>query len=326
VKEICGHFLGIDPARQWIPVRPAQHYTMGGVRTDRSGHSPTLAGLFAVGEAACWDMHGFNRLGGNSLAETVVAGMIVGEFVADWCEGATGSVELSTGLAASFVDRERAALASLVARTRGEDAIALRARMQSTMTDRVGIFRTGDELEPAVSELRELLTRSRDIAVRYKARGANPELVTAYRVQKMLKVALCVACGALARTESRGAHFREDHPRRDDAAWLRRTLATWPDAAATQPTLRYEALDVDRMELPPGWRGYGARDFIEHPHTAKRAAEVDAIRASLAGAGRAEVQRALMPFAHLLPPRWRGANERIDQPLASQASERVASG
>jgi len=79
VKEICNYFLGIEPADSLIPVRPAQHYSMGGVRTDFRGESPTLKGLFAAGESACWDMHGFNRLGGNSVAETVVAGMIVGE-------------------------------------------------------------------------------------------------------------------------------------------------------------------------------------------------------------------------------------------------------
>jgi fumarate reductase flavoprotein subunit len=85
VKEICHYFLGIDPAGL-IPVRPAQHYTMGGVRTDHPRPEPTLKGLFAAGEAACWDMHGFNRLGGNSVAETVVAGMIVGECIADFCD------------------------------------------------------------------------------------------------------------------------------------------------------------------------------------------------------------------------------------------------
>ena len=74
VFEICHYFLGVDPTKDWIPVRPAQHYTMGGVRTNHTGESPTLKGLFAAGEAACWDMHGFNRLGGNSVAETVVAG------------------------------------------------------------------------------------------------------------------------------------------------------------------------------------------------------------------------------------------------------------
>ena len=110
-----------------------------------------------------------------------------------------------------------------------------------------------------------LLVRSRKIGVRNKSRGANPELVTAYRVQKMLKLALCVACGALARTESRGAHFREDFPRRNDVEWLKRTLATWKSEADTLPTLNYEPLDVMTMELPPGWRGYGAKDYVDHP-------------------------------------------------------------
>ncbi|KOR33275.1 fumarate reductase, partial [Achromatium sp. WMS3] len=83
VQEICESFLGIDPAEKWIPVRPTQHYSMGGVRTDYRGESQWLKGLFSCGEAACWDMHGFNRLGGNSVAETVVSGMLVGEYVAD---------------------------------------------------------------------------------------------------------------------------------------------------------------------------------------------------------------------------------------------------
>ncbi len=98
VKEICEAFLGIDPVEKMIAVRPAQHYTMGGVRTDHTGQSPTLKGLFAAGEAACWDMHGFNRLGGNSVAETVVAGMIVGDFVADFCDDYANDVRIPTGL------------------------------------------------------------------------------------------------------------------------------------------------------------------------------------------------------------------------------------
>jgi fumarate reductase flavoprotein subunit len=97
VKEICESFLGIDPAEQMIAVRPAQHYTMGGVRTNHTGESPTLKGLFSAGEAACWDMHGFNRLGGNSVAETVVAGMIVGEYIADFCDKSANEVRIPTG-------------------------------------------------------------------------------------------------------------------------------------------------------------------------------------------------------------------------------------
>ncbi|MFN7779980.1 MAG: fumarate reductase flavoprotein subunit, partial [Betaproteobacteria bacterium] len=136
----------------------------------------------------------------------------------------------------------------------------------------------------------------------------------AYRMPLMLKVAACVAAVALARTDSRGAHFREDHPRRDDAHWLKRTLARWPHTGALLPELTYEPLDVRKMELPPGWRGYGARDYLDHPDTAARQAEVERLRA-LHGADRFALQEALMPFKPLLPEQYRGRNERVDESL-----------
>jgi fumarate reductase flavoprotein subunit len=164
-----------------------------------------------------------------------------------------------------------------------------------------------------VNELQALLVRSRNIGVRYRGPGANPELVTAYRTQKMLKLALAVAYGALQRTESRGAHYREDFPRRNDAEWLKRTLSRWPGEQDTLPTLTYEPLDVKTMELPPGWRGYGTRDYIDHPDTPARQREVEATRAKLASSDRFTVQRTLMPYEELLPARFRGRNERIDE-------------
>ena len=315
VKEICESFLGIDPVEQMIAVRPAQHYTMGGVRTHPTGESATLKGLFAAGEAACWDMHGFNRLGGNSVAETVVAGMIVGDFVADFCDKADNDVRIPTGLVREFLAAEQAKLNRLVSGGGTEDASALRIAMQEIMTAKVGIFRTGADLGAAVSELQALLERSRHIGLRHPAAGANPELTTAYRVQKMLKLALCVAYGAAQRTESRGAHFREDFPRRDDAQWLKRTLATWKGDADSLPTLAYEALDVKTMELPPGWRGYGAKDYVNHPDTPGRTAEVAGLRERMGDAPRFAVQQALMPYEDLLPGMLRGRNERIDEPL-----------
>jgi fumarate reductase flavoprotein subunit len=315
VKEICQYFLGVDPAEQWIPVRPAQHYTMGGVRTNHTGEAYGLRGLFAAGEAACWDMHGFNRLGGNSVAETVVAGMIVGEFVADFLESPEGEIDIRTPLVRETLAAERGKLDALLQGRGREKADALKAEMQQVMTDRVGIFRTGQDLAYAVDKLQELLERSRGMGLQSGREGPNPELVTAYRVQKMIRIALCVAQGALTRTESRGAHFREDFPHRDDSRWLKRTLATWPDPAATVPTLDYEALDIGTMELPPGWRGYGNKDYVDHPDTPVRAAEIARLRESLGGADRHALQRAVMPYEHLLPPRLRGRNERIDEPM-----------
>jgi fumarate reductase flavoprotein subunit len=313
VYEICHYFLGVDPAKEWIPVRPAQHYTMGGVRTRPTGESPTLKGLFAAGEAACWDMHGFNRLGGNSVAETVVAGMIVGEYIGDFCDRSENDVNIPTAVVHDFLEREQARLTAMVSGRGTESAPEIRVAMQQIMTSKVGIFRRGQDLEQAVDELQTLLRRSRNIGVRYRGAGANPELVTAYRTQKMLKLALTVAYGALVRTESRGAHYRQDHPRRNDAEWLKRTLARWRTEEDTLPTLTYEPLDVNRMELPPGWRGYGAKDYIEHPDTPARQKRVDAIRSEREAAGRFVVQEALMPYEHLLPPHFRGRNERIDE-------------
>jgi fumarate reductase flavoprotein subunit len=313
VYEICHYFLGVDPAKELIPVRPAQHYTMGGVRTNWTGESPTLKGLFAAGEAACWDMHGFNRLGGNSVAETVVAGMIVGEFIADFCDRPENAVNIPTGVVQGYLEREQAKLAAMCSGRGTESAVDLRVAMQEIMTAKVGIFRRGKDLEQAVEELQSLLVRSRKIGVRYGGPGANPELVIAYRTQKMLKLALAVAYGALQRTESRGAHYREDFPRRNDADWLKRTLARWNSEGDTLPTLTYEPLDVKAMELPPGWRGYGNRDYIDHPDTPGRQQEVDAMKAKLASSDRFAVQRALMPYEALLPARFRGRNERIDE-------------
>jgi len=315
VYEICHYFLGIDPVKEWVPVRPAQHYTMGGVRTNYTGESPTLKGLFAAGEAACWDMHGFNRLGGNSVAETVVAGMIVAEYISDFCDRPENEVNIPTALVHEALGREQAKIDVLIEGRGAESAAALMAEMQKTMTDKVGIFRNGKKLEEAVDNLQKLLRRSRDIGLRYKACGANPELVTAYRVQKMLKLALCVAYGAMQRTESRGAHFREDFPQRKDAKWLNRTLATWKSESDTLPALAYEQIDVMKMELPPGWRGYGAKDHIDHPDTARRLAEIEALKQRRNGADRFALQQTLMPYEHLLPEHFRGRNERIDERL-----------
>jgi fumarate reductase flavoprotein subunit len=311
VKEICEHFLGIEPWDQWIAVRPAQHYTMGGVRTNYTGENPTLKGLFAAGEAACWDVHGFNRLGGNSVAETVVAGMIVGEFIADFCDRADNDLDVPLGVVREFLRREQTRLDALLKGKGEEDATGLKVRMQNIMTEKVGIFRTGDDLKAAVEELQRLLERSRKIGVRYRASGANPELVAACRVQKMLKLALTIAHGALQRTESRGAHYRQDHPRRNDAEWLKRTLAIWKHEDDTLPTLGYEPLDVMKMELPPGWRGYGAKDYIDHPNTQRRLAEVEAIRRRVSRDDRFALQQALMPYEHRLPKRYLGRNLRI---------------
>ncbi len=313
VFEICKYFLGIDAAKDWIPVRPTQHYSMGGIKTCYTGESPTLKGLWSAGEAACWDMHGFNRLGGNSVAETVVAGMLVAEYISEDLDKKEG-VSISTALIEKFYNVEKEKIDQLLNGNGTESAFELRDAMETIMMDKVGIFRNGDDLKAAVNELEKLYKRSKNIKVSYNSSASNPELVTAYRAQKMLKLALCVALGAEQRTESRGAHAREDYPERNDRNWLKRTLATWEGDDATLPKLDYESLNIMKMEMPPGSRGYGKDNILHHPDTDRREKEVEEIKAGMPDADRVEIQEALMDYP--LPEKYKGRNERLNEPLS----------
>ena len=259
VYEICRDFVGLNPVRDLIPVQPTQHYSMGGVRVNKDGQAYGMAGLFAAGEAACWDMHGFNRLGGNSLAETVVAGRIVGQRVAEFVAAASLDVSAELALAGKR-SAERRAMAWLERSGPGPSVYAIRDSMGETMMGKVGIFRNGDELEQAVSELTALLTDCDRAVLRSRVPGMNPELTFALRLKNMLRLALVTAKGALLRTESRGAHYRSDYPLRNDAEWLSRTLVRWP-AESAEPTFSYEP--VGEIDLPPGHRGYGSDERIE---------------------------------------------------------------
>ena len=258
VWEICRDFIGTDPAKDLIPVRPTQHYSMGGIRVNKDGEAYGLAGLFAAGEAACWDMHGFNRLGGNSLAETIVAGRIVGRTVA--VKATDYDVDLSLRAVEDAVHRA-ADRAARWTRRRGDgpSIYAIRDAMAETMMSRVGIFRTGVELEAAVDELAALAEQAGVARLRSAAPGMNPELTFALRLEGMLRLARITAEGALRRTESRGAHCREDYPLRNDRDWLNRTLVRWAEGADA-PTFDYEPVGL--IDLPPGFRGYGSDERI----------------------------------------------------------------
>ncbi|EFU6013744.1 fumarate reductase flavoprotein subunit [Campylobacter jejuni] len=314
VQDICKTFNGIDPADEgpkgWAPVLPMQHYSMGGIRTKPTGESQWLNGLFACGEAACWDMHGFNRLGGNSCAETVVAGMIVGDYFADYCKN-NGEV-IDTNVVKDFLTKEYQYLKSLVDKEGKYNVFEIKNRMKEIMWDKVAIFRTGEGLKEAVDELEKLYKDSQDVKVHCKELDcANPELEEAYRVPRMLKIALCVAYGALLRTESRGAHYREDYPKRDDLNWMKRTNTFWVEGE-TLPCIEYEELDIMKMEIPPAFRGYGVKgNIIENPLSEKRQAEVDAIceKMEAEGKGRYEIQNALMPYE--LQAKYKAPNQRI---------------
>ncbi|HKK53634.1 MAG TPA: FAD-binding protein, partial [Myxococcota bacterium] len=254
VWDICRDFNGLDPSKAPIPVRPIQHYSMGGIRVNKDGEAYGMRGLFAVGEAACWDMHGFNRLGGNSLAETVVAGRVVGRRVAE--RTAEVGLDVETRVAHEFGIETAKRLQAWLDRPASGDGTVYQVRdaVGEILNRKVGVFRSGDELESAVAELESELARIARVGLRSRGPGLNPELTAAFRIEGMTRLALVTAIGALERTESRGAHSRTDHPARDDSRWLSRTLVRWP-LGSERPAFRYEPVGL--LDLPPGDRGYG---------------------------------------------------------------------
>jgi len=258
VYDICMYFIGVNPITELVPVRPTQHYSMGGIRVNKDGLAYNMEGLFALGEVSCWDMHGFNRLGGNSLAETVVAGMVIGKEIAKYAKQTQLIADFS--LADECAKKEISKIALLMNNTGNENVYTLRDEMADLLKTYVHIFRTGEGLAKAVNGLEKIVRRVKDVKVRTSAPGMNPELSMALRIEGMAKQAYVIAKGAQLRTESRGAHYREDYPARDDANWLNRTLVRWPEPEG-DPVFNYEPVGL--LDLPPGDRGYGGGQQID---------------------------------------------------------------
>ncbi len=239
ICDFCRTFAGIDPVTQPIPVMPAQHYMMGGISTNIHGETP-IPGLFAAGEAACVSIHGANRLGGNSLLETLVFGKEAGLAAARHVAKAPTPV-----LADADLERETAQIRAMSDRKDGEEPQRLRTEMQSTMDQLVGIYRLPEELAEALRRIRALKERYRAVRIVDQSKVYNLNLTDALETGHMLELAETIIVGAIARTESRGAHTRVDFPKRDDARWMKHTLATQgPDG----PVLSYAPVAYTRWE------------------------------------------------------------------------------
>jgi succinate dehydrogenase/fumarate reductase flavoprotein subunit len=217
ITSLAKSFVGVDPVKDPIPIQPTAHYSMGGVATDVNGQTP-MPGLFAAGECACVSVHGANRLGGNSLLDTVVFGRRAGRAAAAFAAKAP----LVDG--GDALQREEARIAGLLKRGSGESTTKLREALGDTMTAKVGIFRNGPDLAAAVQEVRALRKRYANAMVGNGERVFNLALIENLELGSLLEVAECIAIGAVARTESRGAHSRRDYPQRDDEHWLRHSL------------------------------------------------------------------------------------------------------
>ncbi len=236
IHEISMFFAGVDPIEEPIPVRPGQHYSMGGIHCDKDGVTP-LSGLYAVGEVACMSVHGANRLGGNSLLETLVFGRRVGQKVKEYL---SKDVEFdSRGVNdAAFEMREK--LQALLLRDSGESPAEIRTQLGEIMDNEVGVFRDQDTLESALKAIRFLKERFNSIALARSDTMFNYSLIRALELENSLALAEVIAMTALMRRESRGAHWRIDFPERNDGSFLKHSLVTLVD-----DYLKTEYIDVN---------------------------------------------------------------------------------
>ena len=225
IREICIYFAGVDPIEEPIPIRPAQHYSMGGIHTNKHGVTP-VPGLFAVGENSCMSVHGANRLGGNSLLETLVFGRIVGQEVAEYVKTAKAPDSSCVGQSA-FEMREQ--LQTLLFHEGGDSPANIRETMGQTMDVLVGVYRKEDALEAALKMIRELKDRFKNVSVGRSDDKFNYALIRTLELENMLDLAEVITMGALMRRESRGAHWRLDYPERDDETFLKHSLFTMID-------------------------------------------------------------------------------------------------
>lgn len=226
ITEFSRIYLGVDPLKEPVPVMPTAHYAMGGIPTTlwgqviRDEKNTVVPGLYAAGEAACVSLHGANRLGTNSLGDLVVFGRRAGIHAARFAKDADYHELTEEHLGESRERIER------LKRSTGKEKVAtLRAELQQTMMDNASVFRTGELLSKQVEILKELMERYRHISLDDKGDAYNTELVEALELGYLLEVSEALVHSALNRTESRGAHAREDYPERDDRNWLKHTLA-----------------------------------------------------------------------------------------------------
>ncbi|PYR19277.1 MAG: fumarate reductase (quinol) flavoprotein subunit [Acidobacteria bacterium] len=258
VRELCKKYQNLDPVTDLIPVRPVVHYMMGGVHTDINGATP-LPGLYAAGETACVSINGANRLGSNSLPELLVFGARAGQAAAEYASRKRDV----TDTALLQAKDERLRLERDLLNTKGKERIAtLRGEMQKTMEESAGIYRTGASLAQGVEQLRLVRARYADLAIEDQSLTFNTERVSALELGFMLDVAEAIITSALKREESRGAHQRNDFPKRDDRRFLSHSLI-YRNADGSS---RVEYLPVTITRWPPAERVYGEAALHAGPH------------------------------------------------------------
>ncbi|MBP2029497.1 succinate dehydrogenase / fumarate reductase flavoprotein subunit [Methanohalophilus levihalophilus] len=240
IRQICIDFAGVDPVKEPIPVQPGHHYSMGGIPSGKDGMTP-MDGLYAIGECACISVHGANRLGGNSLLDTIVFGKRAGEHAADYVKKREMPAQDSLNEA---LEEKKAELDSLMGEG-GESFADVKDELRETMQKYVGVYRNRKDLETGLEKIKELEKRGENIRVKSKVKTFNLELMNAIEVKGMLELARVITEGALVREESRGAHYRTDFLERDDENWLKHTLAY---RTPQGPRLEYKEVTITRFQ------------------------------------------------------------------------------
>lgn len=225
ITEFARTYLGIEPYTDPIPIQPTAHYAMGGIPTNVEGevlsdNTTVVPGLYAAGEVACVSVHGANRLGTNSLLDINVFGRRAGIAAAEYSQKAD-FVELPENPAELVVDQ----VERLRSSTGTERVATLRKELQETMDANVMVFRTEQTIKTAVEKIAELRERYKNVAIQDKGKRFNTDLLEAVELGNLLDLAEVMAVSALARKESRGGHYREDYPNRDDVNFMRHTMA-----------------------------------------------------------------------------------------------------
>jgi succinate dehydrogenase / fumarate reductase flavoprotein subunit len=249
VREICIKFAGVDPVEKPIPIQPAQHYSMGGIDVDVRCAS-SLPGFYAAGECACVSVHGANRLGGNSLLETVVFGKIAGREASNFVKG----LERKDGSEKVLLDEalaEKKKIDAWMDRTSGKMAHHLLNDLKIVMSDKVGIFRNKKQLQEALDEIRETREDYGRAFISGQCLRYSQAIVNLVEFGYMVDLTEAITLGALLREETRGSHYRLDHPKRDDQNWLKHTLVSLKEG---QPEVAYR--DVQITKYQPQERKY----------------------------------------------------------------------
>lgn len=225
IRQIAMDFAGVDPIQDPVPVQPGQHYSMGGIDADINGETK-LPGLYAAGECSCLSVHGANRLGGNSLVETVVFGRLVAEkIIEDVANAPTPNDTQAKAAIRGINDR----IEGIIRREGGDRFVNVKDAMTTTMSNKFGIFREKRTMQDGLNEIKKIQEKISYVSFQNKERKVNQALVRFLELENMLLLAESVARGALAREESRGSHTRTDFPERDDRNFLKHTLVGFRD-------------------------------------------------------------------------------------------------